>query len=177
VSTSAITPGERRELKVLVAKRFKVLRSEMEVRQRELAATIDNAIVEKHETRDFQRSEVERMARRLLEDVQRQVDAELSERREVVGMGRFGIGYPGFRWDDDGRSELRRAALSDLDAKVKAAKLRLDREEVDLLQSLAIGALETDEAHAFLRGIPTVSELVPAARLEELEASLVTDEP
>ncbi len=53
--------------------------------------------------------------------------------------------------------------------------LQLDRQEADLLRSLSVGALESEEAHRFLAAIPTVSELVPAARLAELERAMGDD--
>jgi hypothetical protein len=172
--TTTMTKGERDELRRIVRQRFKVLRSEVTQRQRELTAGIDGQIVNRHRDRDEKRQEVADDIARICADAQREVREVL----KAVDIGELGP-YQGTRiqwfpptWGDDGRHELRRAALSDLDAKVKAATLRLDREEVDLLQSLAIGALESAEAHEFLKRIPTVGELVPAARLEELEAAL-----
>ncbi len=49
------------------------------------------------------------------------------------------------------------------------AQLTLDRQEADLLRSLALEGLETPAARAFLERIPTVGELVPSARLREIE--------
>lgn len=45
-----------------------------------------------------------------------------------------------------------------------------------MLRTLAVGAIESEEARAFLAAIPSVSELVPAARLAELEASMTDDD-
>lgn len=59
---------------------------------------------------------------------------------------------------------------------MRAALLRLSRQEADLLSELAIGVLESAEARAFLGAIPTVGELVPAARLAQLEAQFGADE-
>jgi hypothetical protein len=67
---------------------------------------------------------------------------------------------------------LRREANADLSAKVKAALLKLDRDEADLLRNLSMEAIESEEARSFLSRIPSVGELVPAARLVELEASI-----
>jgi hypothetical protein len=63
-----------------------------------------------------------------------------------------------------------------IEAQIEGALMRLDREEADLLRTLAIGAIESEEARNFLSAIPTVAELVPASRLAELEASLTIED-
>lgn len=168
-----MTKSERTELQRLVRQRFKLLREEVRGRQAEMTSEIDQAIVVKHTDRDEARSEVQREVSRICERANAEVDAAVKAagyHRTGSGMGWFAT--PVIRWGDDGRHKQRRALVSDLEAKVKQAHLRLDREEVDLLQALAIGALESDEAREFLGRIPTVAELVPASRMEELEASL-----
>lgn len=169
----SMSKSERTELQRLVRQRFKLLREEVRGRQAEMAAEIDHAVVAKHQDRDEARAEVQRTVNRITE----KANAEVDETIKAAGYNRTGsasgwYSSPIIRWGDDGRHEQRRALVSDLEAKVKQAHLRLDREEVDLLQALAIGALESDEAREFLGRIPTVAELVPASRMEELEASL-----
>ena len=82
------------------------------------------------------------------------------------------IDQPYIRWDVTDRLALRHAALKDIEARAAAAVLSLSRQEVDLLEQLARVALESEEAMAFLASIPSVGELVPAARMDELEAAL-----
>src|SRR5205814_7946591 len=73
------------------------------------------------------------------------------------------------------RTTLHREGTTRVEAQVKAALLQLDRQEADLLTRLVAGALESDEARAFLGEIPTVSALVPADRLLELVGPLDED--
>jgi hypothetical protein len=73
------------------------------------------------------------------------------------------------------KNDLVFTAQQDLNAKVAAAGVTLQRQEADLLRQLAVDAIETDDARTFLAGIPTVSQLVPATRLAELEAALKGD--
>jgi len=73
------------------------------------------------------------------------------------------------------RTQLRREGEARIVAQIKGALLQLDRQEADLLTRLVAGALESEEARAFLGEIPTVSALVPADRLLELEQSLRED--
>jgi hypothetical protein len=52
--------------------------------------------------------------------------------------------------------------------RVRRAELAVERQEADLLRTLAVEALESEEARAFLKMIPSVAELVPSTRLNEL---------
>ena len=73
------------------------------------------------------------------------------------------------------RFALTNALNTGLDAQARGALLTLERQEADLLRQLALGALESEEARAFLASIPTVGELVPASRLAEIEAAFDED--
>lgn len=88
---------------------------------------------------------------------------------------RMWVNTPSIGQPKEGRDELRRAAYARIDAEVKAANLKLNRDEADLLRTLGIGAIESEEAREFLSKIPTVGELVSRARIAELEASLKDD--
>lgn len=166
----SMTKTERTELKSIVKRRFKVLRSEVDERATELAAEVDHAMVDRFEVEDHKRHELQSLAVRRVQDVHAELEEAFREQGyqwqpHALRLGRL-------QWQDDKRALLRRAALADIESKAKSAKIRLEREEVDLLQTLAIGALETEEAQQFLAAIPTVGELVPAARLAEIEQSL-----
>ena len=169
----SISKGERTELRSVVKGQFKVLRQELLVRQAELVAEMDGQIAHAFADRDI--------ARQAFEDELHDITAESNAKLRAAFANRnFDItGYPGveyavprFRWGDDGRQERRRAALSEIEARVKAAGLHLDRQEADLLRTLSVGALESAEAQAFLSSIPTIGQLVPAQRLAALEAGL-----
>lgn len=175
---SKITKGERTELKSVVRQQFKVLRSELEQREAELDAEVEAQIAEKYHDEDTEWNatlhrlqEVVSAANREFNDVLYEAGFQQKGSTEQVWVTAHSP-----QKQERPRNELRSLAKSQLRAKLKAARLRLDREEADLLRTLAVGALETEEAHAFLSGIPTVGELVPASRLAELEAGLVGPE-
>lgn len=166
-----ITKAERTELRSITRQQFKVLRAEVAQRQAEVLADAEGQISERYADQDKawsdasqQAHEVILEANRRLNDIYRALDPAWSE--SMIVMGRLPL-QPARR-----RTELRVIAGATITAKVKAALLQLDRQEADLLRHLAVGALESDEAHAFLQGIPAVGELVPTSRLAELEASL-----
>lgn len=167
----SITKAERAELRSVVKQQFKVLRAEVEQREQEMYAEIEEQIADRFSEQDQQWEamihrwrEIEREANRQVNDLLYEYGYQQkgsSERQWVQAME---PNPPTKK-----RSDLRYEAHARIKAQVKAARLRLDREEADLLRTLSVGALESDEAHEFLGSIPTVGELVPAARLAELE--------
>jgi hypothetical protein len=174
-----ITKGERAELRSLIRQRFKVLRADVEQRKAELVAELESRIAAKFADDDkawsdamFLIAEAVREANRKANDVLRTVWAEqyddASKEYEVVVSKT--VAKPTRE-----RTALRREGTTRIEAQVKAALLQLDRQEADLLTRLVAGALESDEARAFLGEIPTVSALVPADRLLELVGP-ITDE-
>lgn len=168
-----ISKGERDELRRLVRQRSKVLRDEVKARTAELAADVEQKLVARFYERDQKRLEAEQRINEVVEDANRRIAQILSEvDRQITGVGRAPIGPIHIRWDITDRMALKQAAIKDIEARAANAVLALSRQEVDLLERLARGALESDEAMHFLASIPTVGEMVPAVRMEELEAAL-----
>lgn len=168
----AITKAERTELKSIVRNQFKVLRAEVEQREAELMAEVDDQISDRFSDEDKAWSDAATLANEAILEANRRLNDIY---RNLLGDRHEERMYARGSMPDrptQKRLDLRMQAKCKLVAQVQAAQLRLQRQEADLLRTLAVGALETAEAHAFLSAIPTVSELVPAARLAELEASL-----
>lgn len=171
-----ITKGERAELRSLIRQRFKVLRADVEARRAELVAELESRIAAKYAEDDkawadamFLIDEAVREANRKANDLLRGVAPEdyMDVSKEYTIVQARSISKP-----TKERNALHRQGNARIDAQVKAAYLQLDRQEADLLTRLVAGALESDEARAFLGEIPTVSALVPADRLLELEQAL-----
>jgi hypothetical protein len=182
-----ITKGERAELRSLIRQRFKVLRADVTARESELNAELEDKLKEHFAADDkawsdvaFLIDEAVQEANRKANDiVRKQVGQDgwphdgrivrscsLSEiRNSVVGAKPY----------EQERMVMRRQGQARITATVKSALLKLDRTEADLLTRLVAGALESEEARSFLGEIPTVSALVPADRLLELERSLRDD--
>lgn len=170
-----ISKSERVELRSLIRQRFKVLRADVAAREAELVAELDQRINDKFAAEDkrwsdamFLIDEAAREANRKANDVLRGLDIDaLDTTREYEVVVKRGIAKPTVE-----RNLLQRNGTKRIAAQVASAKLQLDRQEADLLTRLVAGALESDEARAFLGEIPTVSALVPADRLLQLEQSL-----
>jgi predicted phage gp36 major capsid-like protein len=174
-----ITKGERAELRSLIRQRFKVLRADVEARKAELAAELDERVNLKFAADDkawadamFLIGEAVREANRKANDILRglNLDALDTSREHEIVIHRS-IMKPTAE-----RNVLLRNGTRRIEAQVKSAQLQLDRQEAELLTRLVATGLESEEARAFLGEIPTVSALVPADRLLELERSLQDDE-
>jgi hypothetical protein len=171
----AITKSERGELRSVVKGQFKVLRAELEQRQAEMVADIDQQVVERFAERDKTQSDLNWRAQQIVDETNRALEDLLKDHHDDLDIHQWGrptVSPPRMIWSKADKHALRRAAVSALTAKVEGAELRLNRLEADLLRELSVGALESDEARSFLGSIPAVGELVPTARLAELEASL-----
>lgn len=169
-----IPPGERRELRSVLRSQMKVLRAEVKQREAELVAEAEQQITERYAEDDKRADELQWRIRQVadkanaeLENVLREYDNDAAGR--WARMDAFPT--PRVRRRDQDRAQLRRAMEAGIAAQVKQALLDLDRQEADLLKSLAMEGLETDAARAFLGEIPTVAELVPSKRLQEIEAN------
>lgn len=167
-----IAKTERAELRSIVRGQMKVLRSEIDQRRAELVADIDEQVAAQFADADrtwegfmHEVHEATREADRRINDaaIAAGYQTKNGYEREYVTVAR-GVSKP-----TRSRDTMRVQAVRALDAQVAAARLRLERQEADLLKTLSVGALESDEARAFLAQIPTVGELVSAARLVELE--------
>lgn len=171
-----ITKAERAELRSIVRQQFKVLRHEVEQRGVELLGDVEQEIAAKYREEDEAWGRATFVTNEALLEANRKVNDVF---RELLGDAHREKMYVGAHLPEQPvrhRLQLRHEAKTRLEARVKAALLQLDRQEADLLRNLAMGAIESDEARAFLTSIPSVGELVPAARLAELEASLGGEE-
>lgn len=177
---TGMSKAERTELRSIVRGQFKVLRSEIEQREIELRADVQQQIADKYADEDAVWEAINEEVRTILADANKavhdvlyrhEVRAKNGSEEVLIGLARQIREKP----DEKNRQALLRLGYTRLAARVKAATVELDRKEADLLRDLAVGALESDAAQAFLSSIPAVGDLVPAARLAELEASLRED--
>jgi ketosteroid isomerase-like protein len=163
--TRELTPGDRRELRSLVKKQFDVLRRDVKRRKDELTGEIESELLRRYREQDERIAEARReveIARRTYEDAVnlRALDPDLE-----LWVGQQGH----LSAHDPNRTQLHRALIASVPQQIADASTKLDQQELNLLRDLTIGALDTDVAQKFLSRIPTVGELVPKARLAELE--------
>jgi hypothetical protein len=173
--STLMTPGERRTLSTVVRQRMKVLRADVKLRRLELVAEAEKRLVERYADHDKLVADVGWRIGQIMDQANKDLRA-LIERVNAdnpeagLRISRDFVA-PNVRHSQEDRSQLHRALIAGIDAQVEAANLDLDRREADLLQTLALESLETDAAKAFLQSIPSVAELVPSARLREIESA------
>lgn len=168
-----IAKGERDELRRIVRGDIKALIAEMGQRQRELLAEVEQRVAHRFEPSEEAGRKLGRRIAEIITDANEAIGIAVGEaEKEADGYKAeyAPLGYPRIYWKPEKREEMRRALIADLDARIGNAKLRLQRQEIDLLKRLSMEALESTSARAFLTEIPTVAELVPSSRLAELEA-------
>ena len=173
---SPIPPGERRELRSVVRQQFKVLRTEVKQREAELLAEAEGRLVERYRGEDKRVEDLNWRITEIGRDAQRQIEDLLKEHSSEEDGGKFGryagrVSVTGVSRTTEDRTQLHRALLAGVKTQVSQATLSLDRQEADLLRALALESIETEQAQMFLRRIPTVAELVPSARLLEIESA------
>lgn len=175
-STELIPPGERRELRSVVRQQFKVLRTEVKQRESELMAEAERRLMERYRDEDktvedlnWKIKEIGRDTQRQIEDLLKATGQELEGGSWRASSSRISLPYVSRKSED--RAQLHKALVAGIREQVNQAQLKLDRQEADLLRSLAMESLESSAARAFLDRIPSVAELVPTERLREIESA------
>ncbi len=172
---SGMTQAERRELRSVVRSQFKVLRAEVEQRRKELGAQAAEQVRQRYAAADKQVDDlnwkIEHIVDQANKDIRDAVKAVQGDSGGGMWQWSGPVRAPKVGHEREDRYALNSALGTGIDAQAKAALLTLERQESDLLRQLALGALESDEARAFLASIPSVGELVPASRLQEIEAA------
>jgi len=174
--SSEITPGERRELRSVVRGQFKVLRAEVKRREQELKGEVETELLTRYREQDAAIAEAGREAYRIRQDALRALavvaDALRDQHPDLTVDVSMSYQGPEVRAANHNRAQLHRALMASIPNRVGDAQLNLDRGENDLLRQLSTGALESTEARGFLNTIPTVGELVPRVRLNEIEQQI-----
>lgn len=172
---TTMTKAERTELRSVVRQQFKVLRGEVDQRRKELAAEAAGQVRRRYATADKTVDDlnwrIEQIVDQANKDIRDAVKAVQGDSSGGQWQWSGPVRAPRVAHEREDRYALNNALTSGIDAQARSAMLTLERQEADLLRQLALGALESDEARAFLAAIPTVGELVPASRLQEIEAA------
>lgn len=169
---STMTRGERTELARVLRLRTRVLKADVDVRGAQILADVEAQFAAQYSASHEAWAEITADARRVVAAADAQIAARCSE-----------LGIPeefrpslyanwcsrGENADKHRRAELRKVAQTKIDARVKAAKLAIDRHEVALQTTLAADAMETSDAATFLAAIPGVEELLPSLTLEQCD--------
>jgi hypothetical protein len=168
---STIRPGERRALKALVKMKVKALRAGIEHEHAKQLAEIDGRVAEKFRDDDRKMGEFKRLVSEVVDRANNEIIQLTAEYVDILGHNQNNrlLAMPHIYQRDDGKHELQRALIAAVHAQTAAARNRATQLEVELLETLEIGALKTDEAKEFVKGLPTVDSLMPSDRLTAIE--------
>lgn len=169
IDTRELTPGDRRELRSLVKKQFAVLRNDVKRRKDELTAEIESELLRQYRVQDERIAAARREiddAQRTYQDSVRRIMDELRALDPELEMSAYNGRLAA---TDPNRTQLHKALIASIPQQIADASTKLDQQELELLRDLTLGALDSAAAQQFLARIPTVGELVPKARLAELE--------
>jgi hypothetical protein len=175
-----MTSAERTELHKVLCRREKEARETVdEVKARRLADfETELATIFDHEHEAF--ADVTTLAKELVA----KADAEIQRRCDELGIRlefrpdlRLGWSGRGANTSRERRVELRRVAQTRAESDARATKTKITRAFTDQMEALAVGALTSDEARAFLEGMPRPEVLMPEVRLAELDVAGATYAP
>ncbi len=161
---------ERVELRRVIRQRMKILRADVKSREAELLEEL-NAALDERFAAEFKRYED---AQYLVEQARDKCNREVND----IWRAHFGNDVWGTKSDkalvliqpvgcpvNRQKGQARYDGQAQIQRRVLAALAEIERRECALLEELAADAMETDDAKSFLARIPTVGELVPAARM------------
>jgi hypothetical protein len=169
-----ISKTERSELRSVVKQQFKVLRAEIKQREAELRAEANEQMVQQTDEQDAQWEAVKHVAEEAVREANRKVNDGLREHGMEHADPRLEYNIVSLNWQFESlkkktnQGEAKTRIDLNIKERVRRAELAIERQEADLLRTLAVEALESEEARAFLKTIPSVAELVPSTRLNEL---------
>jgi hypothetical protein len=171
---SEMTRADRTELARVVRMRSKVARNGIEARQAELLVEFETQLAADYEFDDARWAAVTAAAKRAVAEA----DAEVAAACEELAIPSDFRPRLGLEWYGRGknasarrRAELRKVALTRLDAAAKVARAAIDQSELDACTDLAAGALQSEEARAWLGRLPTVEQLMVPLHLADVEAA------
>jgi hypothetical protein len=162
-TNGSMSAKDRAALRSIIRERFKILGMEVARREREV----------KHELRERVLAEYEdalEEGRNLLEEMramQREFDKRSREIETHLRKLKVSTTWPNFSVsvpkdvEPKGLDDEVNRRIGKLSGHAGRARNDLQLRELDLLERLAVGGLESDEARVFLAEVPTVDDILP----------------
>ena len=169
-----MTKSDREELTRVAKLQAKVARAAVAQREAELLAGVEEQLAAKYKFDHNLWAEITKSAEQAIEEADQQIaricraNGIPEDFRPSIHLGWYDRGENASRAR---REELRRVAKARIAASGLAAKTAIEAQEAKVLVALITDGLETDEARAFLKSIPTPEQLMPPVALGELEVA------
>ena len=164
MSNAPMSKGEREDLQRLVRQREKVLKSAAKQRSTEMLAEFENHLAARYQfDQDETWAEAERLARAEVE----RSNARIAARCAELGIPKDFAPSLDFHWYGRGenaskvrRQELRKVAVSRIDAIEQAAIVQIELSSVQAQTEIATHGLTSQAARSFIERLPSVEELM-----------------
>lgn len=168
-----MTKTEREELKRLARERARVAKHDAQRRSADLKAMVEVQIAEAY---SYNRNETWNEVVKVTREIVARAQTEVGEACEKIGVPAGMQPILQFEWQSRGpyqvagqQQNLRRLAHKRIEAQERAAIAEIDRAALDIQTNLVRAGLTSDSAIEFLSSMPSVSDLMPAVTLDELE--------
>jgi hypothetical protein len=175
--SAKLSNAERQQLERVLKRREKEAdESAEEVKAQRLAA-FEEELAQIFGTEDKAFADVTALAQEWISKANDEIDRrcdELGVRRDFRPQLVLAWKGRGANTDKERRKELQRVAEKRAEADKLTAQKQIRRTFTDELEKLAVGALGSEEAKAFLEQAPRPEALMPEVRLAELDAGNVT---
>ena len=169
---SAITRHELDDLQRLIRQREKVLKSAAKQRSAEVLADFENQMGQQF---SFDQDEVWAEAVKIAEDAVVSANERIRARCRKLGMpDRFApkLAMPwicrGENASAERRAELRKMAVTAVEAQEQKAKTQIELSCLDAQTKLAVSGLTSEAALGFVEALPSVEDLMPRLSFAEV---------
>lgn len=176
--TEVMTRTDRDTLIKIARQRERVAKSEAKERSAHLMADFETQM-DRHYR--FDENEVWEKAATALDDALKNAKKEIDQECERLGIpeqfrptvsaGWYGKGRNATK---DQRAEMRRIALRQVEAAEKSARAAIERQSLQVQESIMVSGLTTEGAKAMLESMPTVDSLMPSIGIQDVQA-LIAD--
>jgi len=175
---TAISRRERDDLAKLTRQRAALAKSQTAQRRAELLAEFEQQMASIY---SFDQDATWRRAHEAAAQAVKEAEQDVARRCEALGIPKQFAPGLSLLWYSRGenavaarRAELRKVAVTRLDAMEKAAKAQIDKRSLEVQTELLAGGLDSAEARRFLASMPTAGALMPRLEMQVVQKALGT---
>ena len=168
-----MTRAERGEIGKLLRLRGKVAQADLRARGAEQLAIVEQQLSARYGAGHAAWAEITTAA----DAAVKAADAAIAERCAALGIPAAFRPAISTNWYTRGenaeasrRSELRKLAQAEIEARVRRASVEVDRAVASLTSQLVAGAIQSADGRAFLDFLPTIDALLTPPSIEAIEA-------
>ncbi|TAM62853.1 hypothetical protein [Mycobacterium sp.] len=177
------TSAERTALLKLVARNTKIACADLDALAAAQYAEFERQMTKLWEAQELGVQQLIAEGHELLAPVLAEAKRLVDERCEAMGIvaelrprvdGGIALGWGPERLSRERKTEIRRAAKAEIEARKRRAKTEVERARGKQETLILTGAIETAEGKAILESLPSADELLPALGVADVEALLAT---